>query len=341
MTQFTNLAGECHAIDMTRGTASMMSTRGITPWHGLGTVLDEDAVDSQTAISAAGLDWSLYKNVLSTVDADNNSIVVPNQFAIVRGDTNAVLGVVGKNYKIFENQEAFSFFDEVVGDKLAIYETAGALHGGRIVWILAKLPKEVRAGNTDDISNSYVLLATSHDGSRAVTMMPTMVRVVCNNTFTLAVSEYSTDSGIRMRHTKNMVNHLSLAKQRLDIVNKKIDEYQEKVNLLAGKQITTKRLEEFVEAMFPDNPSAKHNTRTENMRNNIYNNFEESEITKTDGTWWKAVNAVTFYVDHQRSTKGNNETARQDNRMISTLMTTGATKKRKAMDLALELMETA
>jgi phage/plasmid-like protein (TIGR03299 family) len=340
MSQFTNFAGECHAIDMTRGKASMMSTRGIVPWHGLGTVLDEDAVDSQTAIGAAGLDWSLYKNSLSTVDADNNSIVVPNQFAIVRGDTNDVLGVVGKNYKIFENQEAFSFFDEVVGDKLAIYETAGALHGGKIVWILAKLPKEIRAGNSDDISNSYVLLTTSHDGSRSVMMMPTLVRVVCNNTYTLAVSEYSTDSGIRMRHTKNMANHLSLAKQRLSIVNTKIDEYQEKVNLLAGKQISPKLLEKYAEAMFPDNSKAKHNTRTENMRENIYSNFEEKEITKTDGTWWKAVNAVTYYVDHQRSTKGKNDATRQDNRMISTLMTTGAAKKRSAMDLALEMMAT-
>ena len=275
------------------------------------------------------------------MDADNNSIEVPNQFAIVRGDTSAVLGVVGKNYKIFENAEAFKFFDDVIGDKLAVYETAGALHGGRIVWILAKLPKTVRAGSTDDISDSYVLLSTSHDGSKSVTMMPTLVRVVCNNTYTLAVSEYSAESGIRMRHTKNMVNNLSLAKQRLEIVNKKIDDYQEAVNILAGKQISSKMLQSYAEAIFPDNPNAKHNTRTENMRENIYNNFEDKEIKETDGTWWKAVNAVTYYVDHQRSTKGQNDSARQDNRMVSTLMTTGASKKRSAMDLALEMMATA
>jgi phage/plasmid-like protein (TIGR03299 family) len=340
MTQF-NTFGECHALDMSRGEASMMSTKGIVPWHGLGTVLDEDVVDSATAIRAAGLNWSLYKNPLTTVDADNNQIEVPNQFAIVRGDTSAVLGVVGKNYKIFENAEAFNFFDEVIGDKLAVYETAGALHGGKIVWILAKLPKTIRAGSTDDISDSYVLLATSHNGSMSVVMMPTLVRTVCDNTFTLAISEYSAESGIRMRHTKNMKNNLSLAKQRLQIVNNKIDEYQDKVNLLASRQISSKVLEAYAEAMFPDNPDAKHNTRTENMRNNIFENFEMKEIKETDGTWWKAVNAVTYYIDHQRSTKGKNDSARQDNRMVSTLMTTGASKKRSAMDLALEMMATA
>ena len=338
MSQFSTFAGECHAIDTTRGEASMMSTRGIVPWHGLGTVLDEDAVDSATAIEAAGLNWSLYKNDLSTVDADGNKIEVPNNYAIVRGDTNAVLGVVGKNYKIFENAQAFKFFDDVIGDKLAVYETAGALHGGKLVWILAKLPKTIRAAGSDDISDSYVLLATSHDGSKSVTMMPTLVRVVCNNTYTLAVSEYSINTGIKIRHSGSMEDKLSVAQERLKIVNTKLDDYQEKVDLLAGKNITSAQLDKYIEVLFPHNEKAKHNTRTENMRQNVYNNFEDREIQKTDGTWWKALNAVTYYVDHQRSTKGTDDTARDHNRMISVLMTSGASKKRKAMDLALEMM---
>lgn len=329
---------ECHNLDMSRGSASMMSTKGVVPWHGLGTVLDEDAVDSATAIKAAGLDWSLYKNPISTVDADNNVIEIPNQYAIVRGDTNAALGVVGKNYKIFENHEAFTFFDDVIGEKLAVYETAGALKEGRIVWILAKLPGYLRVNKTDDISNKYVLLSTSHDGSLSLTIFPTLVRVVCNNTHVLAISEYSAESGVRMRHTNNIGDQVSVAKERLKIVNNKIENYQEQVNFLASKKIVNSQLTNYIEKMFPDNPNAKHNTRTENMRQDIYNNFEESEIKATDNTWWKAVNAVTEYVDHQRSTKGVDVISRGDNRMVSALMTTGATKKRNALNLALELI---
>ena len=331
------MTAECHNIDMSRGEASMMSTKGIVPWHGLGTVLEEDAVDSKTAIQAAGLNWSLYKNELLTVDPDGQQIEVPDQYAIVRGDTKSVLGVVGKNYKIFENAQAFEFFDSVIGEKAAVYETAGALKGGRIVWILAKLPNSMRIANTDDISNSYVMLATSHDGSRSVTMMPTSVRIVCNNTYTMAVQEYNVNTGIKIRHTSSMNNRVDLARERLKIVNSNLAVYEEKANILAGRKISVKNLESYIQELFPDNKNAKHNTRTENIRQSITNNFENSEIKKTDGTWWKAFNAVTEFVDHQRSTKGVNDSARNDNRMISTLMTSGASKKRGALELALEL----
>ena len=337
MTQFTGV-GECHQLDMTRGQASMMSTKGIVPWHGLGTVLDEDAVDSATAIEAAGLNWSLYKNALSTIDADGNVIEVPNKYAVVRGDTSNVLGIVGKNYKVFENEEAFRFFDDVIGEKLAVYETAGALKGGRIVWILAALPNEIRIGNTDDISTPYILLTTSHDGSKAVTMMPTVVRVVCNNTYTIAISQFSVLTGVRIRHTKNMDANQSVAKARLGIINKQVDTYSEQANILASNQISSSELAGYVAQLFPDNPEAKNNTRTENMRDSIIENFEVSEITSTDGTWWKALNAVTEFIDHTRSTKGLDDYARQENRMQSVLMGSGASIKRKAMETALELV---
>jgi phage/plasmid-like protein (TIGR03299 family) len=337
MTQFTGV-GECHQLDMTRGQASMMSTKGIVPWHGLGTVLDEDAVDSATAIEAAGLNWSLYKNELSTIDADGNVIEVPNKYAVVRGDTSNVLGVVGKNYKVFENEEAFRFFDDVIGEKLAVYETAGALKDGRIVWILASLPNEIRIGNTDDISTPYILMTTSHDGSKAVTMLPTVVRVVCNNTYTIAISQFSVLSGIRIRHTKNMAANQSIAKARLGIINKQVDTYNEQANILASNQISSLELAGYVAQLFPDNPEAKNNTRTENMRDSIIENFEASEITSTDGTWWKALNAVTEFIDHSRSTKGVDSKSRQENRMQSVLMGSGATIKRTAMETALELV---
>jgi len=337
MTQFTGV-GECHQLDTTRGKASMMSTKGIVPWHGLGTVLDEDAVDSATAIEAAGLNWSLYKNDLSTIDADGNVIEVPNKYAVVRGDTSDVLGIVGKNYKVFENEEAFRFFDDVIGEKLAVYETAGALKGGKIVWILAALPNHIRIGSTDDVSTPYILMTTSHDGSKSVTMLPTLVRVVCNNTYTIAISQFSILSGIRIRHTKNMAANQSVAKARLGIINKQVDTYSEQANVLASSQISSSELASYVAQLFPDNPEAKNNTRTENMRDSIIENFEASEITSTDGTWWKALNAVTEFIDHSRSTKGIDSQSRQENRMQSVLMGSGATIKRTAMETALELV---
>lgn len=326
-----------HHLDIVNGKASMFSSRGMLPWHGLGTVINEDAVTSADAIKLAGLDYNLYKNPLFTIDPDGNKIEVPDSFAVVRGDINQAIGVVGKNYEIFQNSEAFAFFDEVVGDKLAVYETAGALHGGRKVWILAKLPQELFIKGTDDRTDSYVLLGTSHDGSQALMMMPTLTRVVCHNTYTLAMSNFSIESGIKVRHTRNMKAKVSLARERLSIINEQITEYQEQSNYLASINVNAAQFKAYIETLFPDNKDAKNNTRTVNMRNMITLNFEDNEFKETDGTAWAAFNAVTRYVDHQRSTKGTDDTDRRNNRMESVLFTTGATKKREAFKLALSL----
>lgn len=326
-----------HELDIVNGKASMFSSRGMLPWHGLGTVINEDAVTSAEAIKLAGLDYDLYKTQVFTIDPDGNKIEVPDSFAVVRGDTNQALGVVGKNYHIFQNSEAFSFFDEVVGEKLAVYETAGALHGGRKIWILAKLPQEMFIKGTEDRSNTYVLLGTSHDGSQALMMMPTITRVVCNNTYTLAINQFSVESGIKVRHTRNMKTKVDIARERLAIVNKQIEEYNDQANYLASIKINMAQFKTYIETLFPDNKDAKNNTRTINMRNMIALNYEDNEFKQTDGTAWAAFNSVTRFVDHQRSTKGSDDNDRRNNKMESVLFTTGAAKKREAFSLALSL----
>lgn len=326
-----------HELDIVNGKASMFSSRGMLPWHGLGTVINEDAVTSAEAIKLAGLGYDLYKNPVFTIDPDGKQVEIPEAFAVVRGDTNEALGVVGKNYQVFQNSEAFSFFDDVVGEKLAVYETAGALHGGRKVWILAKLPKQVFIKGTEDRSNSYVLLGTSHDGSQALTMMPTLTRVVCNNTYTLAMGKYSMQSGIKIRHTRNMKKSVNLAKDRLAIINHQIEEYEKQANQLATVKISQAQFNTYIKMLYPDNDDAKNTTRTVNMRNVMAMNYEDSEFKAIEGTAWAAVNAVTRFVDHQRSTKGSDAADRIDNRMESVLFTTGATQKRQAFELALTL----
>lgn len=326
-----------HELDIVNGKAAMFSSRGMLPWHGLGTVINEDAVTSAEAIKLAGLSYDLYKTPVFTIDPDGQKLEIPDSFAVVRGDTNAALGIVGKNYQIFQNSEAFSFFDEIVGDKLAVYETAGALHGGRKIWILANLKQELFIKGTEDRTNAYVLLGTSHDGSQSLMMMPTLTRVVCNNTYTLAINQFSVESGIKIRHTRNMKNKVDLARDRLKIVNSQIEEYNEQSNYLASVKIDAAQFKTYVERLFPDNKEAKNNTRTVNMRNLITLNFEDNEFKDTDGTAWAAFNAVTRFVDHQRSTKGEDNTDRQNNRMESVLFTTGAAKKRQAFELALSL----
>lgn len=177
-----------HELEIRNGKASMMYV-GDLPWHGLGTALQKPATATE-AIKAAKLDWEVVKTPVYAC-VGNNRLVPTDSFAVVRSDMVdkpecEVLGVVGKDYTPLQNRDAFSFFDPIAGEGAAIYHTAGVLAGGRRVWMLAKLPGETRVIG-DDISHKYLLLFNSHDGSGAVGVKFTPVRVVCQNTLTMAL----------------------------------------------------------------------------------------------------------------------------------------------------------
>ena len=163
-------------------------------WHGLGQIIDRYPTSSE-AIQHAGLDYIVEKRPLFTYDTASHlgegsddilipEITVPNFFATVRADTERVLGVVGNDYEVVQNRDAFSFFDAIVGGGDGIlYETAGALGNGERVFITAKLPDYIRVGVKDWIEQ-YLFLTTSHDGLGSITAAFTPIRIVCNNSAT-------------------------------------------------------------------------------------------------------------------------------------------------------------
>ena len=108
------------------GKAAVFVT-GEPPWHGLGTVID-NAVTSQEAIKLAGLDWKVQKWLLTANKPEYaEEVSVPGWFATVRTDTNAVLGVVSRQYRVLQNTEAFTFMDQAIQEGAAMWETAGSL----------------------------------------------------------------------------------------------------------------------------------------------------------------------------------------------------------------------
>ena len=124
---------------------------------------------------------------------------------------------------MFQNHAAFEFFDAIVQDKLAIYETAGALKGGRHIWMLARLPKTLRAAGDDEI-RPYVLLANSHDGTRALRMIPTTIRVVCPNTLNLALGRSAATDGVTIFHNESLDRRVADAREKLGVISRRVDE---------------------------------------------------------------------------------------------------------------------
>lgn len=180
-------------------------------WHGLGTII-EDYPTSAEAIKHAGLNYTVEKRPLFTLDngylnkddeIEHSEIEVPDFYATIRTDTQEVLGVVGKDYHIIQNVDAFSFFDSIVGGKEGIlYETAGALGKGERIFITAKLPEYIKVGRADLIEQ-FLFLTTSHDGYGSITASFTPIRICCQNTLNAALGNRATalKSAIPPMHT--------------------------------------------------------------------------------------------------------------------------------------------
>ncbi len=195
-------------------------------WHGLGTIV-QDYPTSEEAIKHAGLDYEVIKSPLFTQGRamtignageiiDGEDISVHDYYATLRTDSNKVLGVVGKDYHIVQNRDAFSFFDSIVGGDGILYETVGALGNGERIFITAKLPGYIRVGSNDMIEK-YLFLTTSHDGSGSITAAFTPIRIVCANTLNAALGNCS--NTIKIRHTSGAKERLEQAHKVMGIAN--------------------------------------------------------------------------------------------------------------------------
>lgn len=304
---------------------------GAEPWHKLGKKVDHLQTSAE-AIKAAGLDYTVEKQPVYVNRVDQGAFeAIPGSFATVRTDTKDVLGVVGSKYTVLQNKDAFSFFDAVVGVKEAMYETAGALGLGEKIWLLAKLPGYIRTMG-DDITDKYLLLSNTHDGSGSVQVMFTPIRVVCQNTLNVATS-----AGInkqKIRHTFSLGTKVEEVRKNLGIINQQFTIFEEATKRLAMVQVTNEAIASFVKDAGLIPSEKDHSTRAQNIIDEVSRLFETgkgADLPGAKGTAWGLFNAVVEYVDYKRG--GDN----QEKRAESLLFGSGAIVKQKAFDAALIL----
>ncbi|HEV7281406.1 MAG TPA: DUF932 domain-containing protein [Pirellulaceae bacterium] len=310
-----------------------MMYAGDVPWHRLGTRLDEPAT-AEEAIDAAGLGFRVAVRPLETSDGSP----VAMRKATVRTDSAEVLGVVGNTYRPVQNRECFGFLDSVVADRRLRYHTAGALGKGERVWMLAKLPDEICVRGSEDVTEQYLLLSNSHDGSSSLRVFFTPIRVVCANTLVLAERQ-SRGHGVSIVHRGDLASKVAEAQEVLCFAKRFYDDLAERIDCLARYYPTTGQLQEFFRQLYPDQEDSA-NSRAKNIRGELMRLFEEGrgqDIPATRRTSWSAFNAVTEYVDHHRSTRGRSDIERAENRLNSAWFGSGAAKKAEAWELALSL----
>lgn len=306
-----------------------MAYYGEKPWHDFGTKV-ESAMTAQEAIKAAGLDWTVKLEPVFTAKGP-----LEGYHAVTRDDNNEVLGMVQGRYRPLQNKEAFSFFDSIVGEKAAMYHTAGALGKGERIWMLAKLPGTIQIIN-DDVTDKYLLLANSHDGTMKVTVMLTPIRVVCQNTLNGALHSLATRASLK--HTESIGLKIEEVRQTLGMVNSRFNEFQEIGKRLAVTDLTKQAFKDYVRHTLnvSDTDQSDLPTRTKNILEKVSELFETgrgTDIPGVRGTAWGAYNAITEYVDYHRPTKGD-----IGNRTKSLLFGSGSIIKERAWNKAVELI---
>jgi phage/plasmid-like protein (TIGR03299 family) len=325
-----------HDLATTNGKTAM-AYFGDTPWHRLGTRLDSPATAAE-AMEAAGLNYRAELTPLVTAEG----MAVSERKAVIRSDSREVLGVVGNSYVPIQNSECFSFLDAVVADGNIRYHTAGALGKGERVWLLAKLPGHIRVKGTNDVTDKYLLLNNSHNGSSALRVFFTPIRVVCANTLAIA-DRIGHGKGIAVQHKGDLAAKVQQAQTVLGLANRFFDDVELKVDILASHYPTKNQLETFFETLYPDTPDGK-NTRVENIRAELFRLFEYGKGQDIPGirhSSWAALHAVTEWVDHHRPTRARNAGERDRLRLQSQWFGSGARLKAQAWNLALQMASAA
>lgn len=263
------------------------------PWHGLGTRVDF-APRSAQALKLAGLDWTVDQR---PVFVDRQ--VVPGYRANVRSTDSQVLGIVKERYRVLQNKDAFAFADELLGRGVT-YETAGALFGGRRVWLQARLPRPIKI--LRDEVMPYLCITNSHDGEGAIRVIVTPVRVVCQNTLTFALK--NAPRHWSMRHTGNLVDKARIADEALELNQNYIGGLQARADVLSQIKVSARDWREMVEQLFPlpENPKMPqyefYLRLAQDRRGLLLDLFWSEDLKPYRETAWAAVNALIDFADH-------------------------------------------
>ena len=276
---------------MSANVESMFYVGRTAPWHGLGVNVDE-APDSGRALQLAGLDWKVEQRDIYT--STGRRI---DQFkANIRSTDQRVLGVVSDKYQVVQNDEAFAFTDALLGEGVQ-YETAGSLADGRMIWLLAKLPERYIM-NGDEIT-PYLVFFNSHDGSSAIRVALTPVRVVCQNTLNLALSTAKRSWGVK--HVGDMESKLHEARQTLMLSNQYMAALGKSIYEMDRIKLNEVKVQNMVNELFPvtadmSNQQIQNGKRLQRELKNRY--FEAPDLQHVGKNAYRFINAVSDMVTH-------------------------------------------
>ena len=331
-----------------------MAWTGEKPWHGLGVEVAPDLTPVEM-MKAADLDWKVSKRPSYTINEPeyragmnaSNMIAVDGSYHLMRDTDNYHLSVCGDDYVPIQNEKVFEFFKKFTDAGHMTMDTAGSLKNGREIWGLAKIAQDFKLPGGDEVKG-YLLINQPHIAGKAMTIKFTPIRVVCNNTLTIALDQGG--AAFRMPHIRDFSADVQqAAEEALGLSKARQDEFQEKAEFLSSKQFTGETVMNYVAEVYQpqlliDKAKAHADedfiiqdkfSKMAGMAFNAIDLSPGATMKSAKGTWWGALNGITFVEDHHR--KGSAE----GNALHSAWFGDASKRKAKALDKALEYAKAA
>ena len=287
-------------------------------WHGLGTVFENEVTTSEM-LELAHLDnWDVRLVDVPLPEgfvSDKTNYFVARTNPFVDGQ-NDVLGIVGERYHTLQNEELFTFGDNLL-DGGGRWETAGSIKGGRVVFGALALEREtvLDPNGVSDKVNTYLLVNTSHDGSVSIMASITPVRVVCANTLNMAIGSgvgqwRNAKQSFKIRHTQTAEGRVQAAREALGLANQYMDEFDKMAQAMIETEITNDQFQDILRAVYPMPEDDKKGamTKWQNKIELVEDVYMGQFNQMIAGTAWGALNGITERLDWYRSgRRGNNE----------------------------------
>lgn len=321
-----------HELEILENGEASMAYVGETPWHKLGKRVPAD-VSPQQMLKAANLDWTVEKRQLFF--KSDSGPVLTNSHALVRSTDEKVLTVISDKWNPVQNIEAFEFFNDfVVAGDMAMH-TAGSLRNGKMVWAMAEIKESFELFGGDKVEG-YLLFSNPHEFGRSIDIRFTPVRVVCNNTLTMALGS-GHKFAVKVNHRAKFDG--DMVKETLGVAKDQLQRYKEQAQFLGQKKYNKETIVEYFNRVFPS--MSKDDEKLSNTLEPISRQAQDAlAVVHTqpgahfaEGSWWQAFNAVTYLTDHKLGRS-------QDSRLNSAWYGVNRVKKEKALTLALEYAET-
>lgn len=315
-----------HELSTMADGRTAMAYVGATPWHGLGQELTPNS-PLDVWLQEAGLNYEIHGGeVMAAMPDGQNIITMPSRKLLYRSDTREPLSIVSDKYRVVQPAEVMEFFRDLTEEHGWQMETAGVLFNGAKYWALARTGQELRVMGQDQVDD-YMLLATSCDGTMRTLAKRTSVRVVCNNTLSIAQG----GEGIRVSHSS--VFQPEKIKQELELVTGwKV--FEDQVQQLAERKVTNMEAINYIVSLLGDPAKPIEEQKSVQTMAQVLQLFDGrgkgSELRSAKGTAWGLVNAVSEYLDWHKGTN-------VDRRLDSAWFGKGADLKEQAFEEALKL----